>query len=576
MKVIYTYILLLLAAMPMFVFGQDKQEKKVDFFGSGRFLLNNGNLSGPLLDKDTTTARKQMTGATLFDLGFHIRPTEETEIKAITRVTNDINGFWGGGITFYLRELYLRGLMFKRIKYQVGDLNTRMTPYTLYNPTGELSAHNPLALNTFSEIIDYDKFYGKNSWRQQGATADIGFDFDKHLDHLHVTGMIAKNRQTDYFSTPDRLFSSGTVEARAFHQLSLAYNYVYIFDVKNSAMFSNGLFKNNVQSIAAKEKITLSNHLLNLKAELGNSKVTFDNIAGAPSVPDGGFVDAGFNLQKKKQSWTIGASYRSVETSFRSVGAQSRRVDYNMVASEYPYYTNRESVRPATILDILTDGNYYNMFLNPALKVYNPAYENMLPYGKATPNRQGADIELGWSHSKKQLLKLGAEGSMYNEITGQGTTNLRSFTHIEAYADLGLNELYKGKKKLHVGVYGRIQNTTRDGVEGIDKIDLKTNQLKVGIEFEVIPKLELQFASIFVNATGNEYLAERNSFNEVIFYNAYKADLNETLYIGGINYQFSKNNCLKLQFQQTNWGNQLLPENQYKINRFTVLYNLFF
>jgi hypothetical protein len=341
-------------------------------------------------------------------------------------------------------------------------------------------------------------------------------------------------------------------------------------------MFSNGLFKNNVQSIAAKEKITLVNHTLNIKAELGNSKVTFDNIAGAPTIPDGSFLDAGFDLHDKKQSWTIGGSYRSVETSFRSMGAQSRRVDFNMVAKEYPYYTNRESVRPPTILDILTDGNYYNMFLSPNLKVYNPAYENMLPYGKATPNRQGGEVQLGWSHAKKQLLKLGAEGAIYNEITGQGTSNLRSFTHMEAYADLGLNELYKGKKKLHLGLYGRIQNTNRDGTEGIDNIDLKTSQLKVGVEFEIIPKLDLQFAAIFVNAKGNEYLAERDNFNEIIFYNAFKADLKETLYIGGVNYQFSKNNCLKLQFQQTNWGNQLLPENQYKISRFTVLYNLFF
>lgn len=57
------------------------------------------------------------------------------------------------------RELYLRGLLLKRFKYQVGDLNTRMSAYTLYNNDAELSSHNPVALNTFSEVIEYDKFY---------------------------------------------------------------------------------------------------------------------------------------------------------------------------------------------------------------------------------------------------------------------------------------------------------------------------------------------------------------------------------------------------------------------------------
>jgi len=75
-------------------FGNKSARKKIDFFGSGRFTLNNSSLSGKLIDKDTTTARKQMVGGTLFDLGFHIRPSENTEIKAITRVQNEINGFW--------------------------------------------------------------------------------------------------------------------------------------------------------------------------------------------------------------------------------------------------------------------------------------------------------------------------------------------------------------------------------------------------------------------------------------------------------------------------------------------------
>lgn len=573
MKHIYTYLLLCLGLLPLAI---QAQEKKIDFFGSGRFTFNNSSLSGNLINKDTTTARKQMTGATLFDFGLHIRPSENTEIKVTTRVQNDMTGFWGGGIIFNLRELYLRGLMFNRIKYQVGDLNTRMTAYTLFNNQGELSQNNPAAFNTFTEVIAYDKFYGQNSWRQQGATADIGFDFNKYVNHIHVTGLITKNKQTDYFSSPDRLFAGSTIQAKMFNQLSIAYNYTNAFDVQKTAMFSNALFSNAVNSFEVKEDLKVKDLKVVLGGEFGKSNVTYENTNNAPLINDGMFMDGSINIDNKKKNWNIGIDLRSVETNFRSIGAQSRRVDFNAVASEYPYYTNRESARPANMLSVLTDGNYYNMFLSPTLKDYNPAYENMLPYGKATPNRQGAEVKLAWNHSNKNLLKISGNASMYNEITGQGTSAIRNFSNFEILADLGVNEIYKSNKKLHIGLFVKQQNTSRNGTEGIDKIDFISTQIKVGVEYEIIPNLEIQLAGILLNAKGNEFLAQRNSFNEIIFYKSYNADLQETILLGGINYQFSKNNCLKIQYQQADWNNKLLVENQYAINRLAIIYNLFF
>ena len=129
---------------------------------------------------------------------------------------------------------------------------------------------------------------------------------------------------------------------------------------------------------------------------------------------------------------------------------------------------------------------------------------------------------------------------------------------------------------MHVGLFIKQQNTTRNGTEGIDKIDFKSTQIKVGVEYEIIPNLEIQLAGILLNAKGNEFLAQRNSFNEIIFYKSYNADLQETILLGGINYQFSKYNCLKIQYQQADWNNKLLAENQYAINRLAIIYNLFF
>lgn len=72
-------------------------------------------MSGELTKTDTVTPQKQMRGNTLFDLGFHIRPSSETEIKAITRVSNDMNGFWGAGVLFNVSRVILAWLAFKAI-----------------------------------------------------------------------------------------------------------------------------------------------------------------------------------------------------------------------------------------------------------------------------------------------------------------------------------------------------------------------------------------------------------------------------------------------------------------------------
>lgn len=567
-----TCLLFLIILMHLHV---NAQEKKIDFFGSGRFALNNGSIGGTLINTDTVTPRKQMRGNTLFDLGFHIKPNEETEIKAITRVDNDINGFWGAGIIMNVRELYLRGLLLKKFRYQVGDLNTKMTPFTLYNYDGELLAHNPIALNTFSEVIAYDKFYGESTWRQQGAQIDFGFNFDRVVNSLNIKSMITKNRHTDYFSTPDRLFSGTSLDFKLFEKLGFQYNLAHVFDVKGSAMFSDARFTNTVHSFRLKQEFKIFKQHLNINGEAGFSDVSYENMMNNTAIPHGNFAHL-FLGYKPTNNIQLKIQTNRVETHFRSMGAQSRRVDFNAVASEFAYYTNRESVRPANVLDIITDGTYYNMFLTPNLQGFNPAYENILPYGDATPNRQGFKTDLDFNSKLKGLSSANLGFALYSEITGQGTSNLRNFTQTHLNISSNLNEFYNGKRLLNLSLYYRLQNTQRDGIKNIEQVDLKTNQFKLGLTYEVAPKLFLQAGAIFIDANGNEFMAVRNSFNQISFYEQRTFHTKETLLLGGINYQFSKHNCLKMQWQQVNWDNELLPQNQYVINRFSVLYNLFF
>lgn len=566
-------ILVVLLLLTNFVFAQ---EKKIDFYGAGRFNMINSGIEGNILSQDTTNPRKQQTGYALFDLGFHIRPNENTEIKATTRVQNDLNGFWGGGINYQLRELYLRGLLFKKIAFQVGDLNTKMTPLTLYNFTEEAGENQVKALQLFQEINHYDKFYGDNSWRQQGAQGHMVFDFKKYLNQVKVSGLITKNKQTDYFSVPDRLFSGFTIATKSFNHLQVSYQMAQTFDVQNTAMFSNSHFKNSVHSISIKDAYKLANWLLGVDIEIGKSFVDYSQYQNQVKNPEGNSMNGTISLKNDAHKIAVELGINYTSTSFRSMGSQTRRINWNQIATQFPYYTNREIPRPAGLIEIMTDPIFFNTQLNPQLSYFDPLYENIRPYGMATPNRQGYSASVTWKAPFHDCVQLKASYLNEQEITGQGTTELRQFNEIKAQASIQLNELYAGKKKFDLSLSYKKQETNRAGNKAIDGIHLNSEFIKAGLNYGLYDQLSIELAGILFNASGNEFIANRNTVNDIDFFSAYQTQLKEHIYISGLNYQFGPNTCLKIQYQQANRDNSLDSQKNYTLHRFAVIYNLFF
>ena len=552
------------------------QDKKIDFYGAGRFNMINSSIEGNILNQDTTNPRRQQTGYALFDLGFHIRPNEFTEIKATTRVQNDLNGFWGAGINYQLRELYLRGLLFKKIAFQVGDLNTKMTPFTLYNFTEEAGENQVKALRLFQEINHYDKFYGDHSWRQQGAQANMAFDFKKYLNQISLSALITKNRQTDYFSIPDRLFSGLTIATKSFNHLHVNYQVAQTFDVKNTAMFSNTRYKNTVHTISMSDQYQLADWVMGLNLEMGKSFVDYTAYLNQIQTPEGNCMNGNlvFKNEKHKLSFELGMNY--VSTSFRSMGSQTRRINWNQIPEQFPFYTNREIPRPAGLIEIMTDPGFLNTQLNPNLSYFDPQYENIRPYGMATPNRQGIAANISWKHPFQNWVELNLNYLNEKEITGQGTTALRKFNELKAYAKIHVNKLYAGKKHLNLELSYKNQQTNRTGNASIDGIELKSEFIKAGLNYVLFDQLELELATILFQAKGNEFIASRNTVNEIDFFTAYNTHLKEQIYVGGLNYQFGENTCLKFQYQQANRDNQLDLQKNYTLHRFAVIYNLFF
>jgi hypothetical protein len=120
------------------------------------------------------------------------------------------------------------------------------------------------------------------------------------------------------------------------------------------------------------------------------------------------------------------------------------------------------------------------------------------------------------------------------------------------------------------------QETHRAGDKAIDGIHLNSEFIKAGLNYVLFDQLSIELAGILFKASGNEFIANRNTVNDIDFFSAYQTQLKENIYISGLNYQFGPNTSLKIQYQQANRDNSLDSQKNYTLHRFAVIYNLFF
>ena len=157
---------------------QAQTERKVSFVGGARSFLNSNTLVVTDSLPDTTTVKKNNGGYALVDFGVNIKPNKNTEILGMFRIRNDYGGFWGSGVNFDVRQLWVKGVVANALRYQLGDINLKQTPFTLYNHHADQIDSLPSVFGLQQNIVNYERFYKDNhSWRMQGADIDFGFTF---------------------------------------------------------------------------------------------------------------------------------------------------------------------------------------------------------------------------------------------------------------------------------------------------------------------------------------------------------------------------------------------------------------
>jgi len=257
------------------VWAQPSTPKKVTFFGAARAQFYSDSYAPSI--EDTVTAAKLNSGNVLADLGMKVQANKQMEILAQVRVRNDYGGFWGSGVSFDVRQLYVRGLIANRVRYHLGDFNYKMSPYTLWNNDQELLPFAPTGLQQQWGVLNYDHFYNSDhSWRQQGAAADVSFLFSKGIESLSLKTMTSRIRSTDFANNPDRLFSGVTAEFMVNKQWSADVLYTNTYDLKGTSN-NTTLLRIPVITSSVQYQNVFGKSKLSLKAEKGWSHQYHDN-----------------------------------------------------------------------------------------------------------------------------------------------------------------------------------------------------------------------------------------------------------------------------------------------------------
>ena len=554
---------------------QAQDEKKISFNGSARSIFYGDKLTQDTSAIDTVTVPKLNSGHVLVDLGINIRPNKSTEILAMVRLRNDYGGFWGSGVTFDLRQMYVKGVIGGIVKYQLGDFNYRLTRYTLWNSDQEVISNTPQAFQQQTDLINYDHFYSADhSWRQQGASVGFGLVFNRFIQELQVNAVTTRVKPSDFAQTSDRLFSGVNIQLVQSKYLEAGFNYVNMYDVPGTSKNTAG-FQNPVYTGTLLAHYGTKNWEAKLDGELGKSRTHFKNDLLAPDWKDR-FMDGSVSITQMRTGLAFTVNSKFVGAAFRSPGAQTKRLDYNGLPQAYQRITSNQDLRQLTMLDLMRESSFYNLQLRPYLMEFAPRYDNISPYGDATPNRQGFSLKL--KYAKKDVpVTLELVHSQLQEVRGEGTLTPRKFNRNTLTVDARVNEFFKSwKKQIHFTLSYRDDQTARAGEDLVKAVDLKTNCIASGLEIEVLKGFDVLLGIQQLTYKGFDYTAVRNTYSEIFNFTEYAVDGQETLQAIGARYRFSEKTFLSAQLNQFHSKNATSSLPDYSIKQFMLLFQMKF
>ena len=558
---------------------------KIQFNGVARGDMSHNWLSSD----DTTNVDQSLGGAALIDLHLDIRPSDAVRISSTLRVKNAIGGFWGQGASLELREISIKGVAAKRIKYRFGDIDSRMTPYTLWNYDGECANNEADVFRFIREIRHQENFNYGSYWRNQGGDLSWRLGFDKGIESIDFNTFAMRNRSLDDGKTPDRLQAGGTMKFHITNSSQIGFNYINLFDLPKTVSktyyekYTNGVGTTDFGFFIGR---------IHAFGELGFSTINYVDTADIKTVnTKGNFFEVGLEyglvgahpyLHDAIPPLSARVSFRRVNQNFFSAGAQSKRINYTSDVNVLPVVGTNSYNRTIALLDLITDDAIYNQAISYGLMDYEMIFNNVTPYGKATPNRQGFDVTLTYN-AVDSTFDTDVEIQLLQDVAGQGSEKKKNYLLAQWKGNVYFDKIFGWNKSVSVTAGYQFASASRDedrvykmSKDLVKPVDLHSHTIDLGTSVEVLNRVDVLLGTKILLYKGTDYKAILNGFNETVKYKCETYDGSQMLTAAGLRYRFNDNISLTLQYDRFNFKDKLDDGNSYKINQAFLLFNILF
>tara|TARA_X000000368_G_scaffold350429_1_gene290742 strand:- start:12196 stop:13902 length:1707 start_codon:yes stop_codon:yes gene_type:complete len=566
MKKIYLYCFVCCLFLPLLA--QSQVKSKIWYDGNTRVMYNRDALEGVLKETDTVSTRSNGSGFTIVDLGLHFTPISDIEISSEIRLRNEFGGMWGNRSQVELRTLSAKGVVNNKIAFSVGDLYLKQTKFTLYNYDQEFSLYEPSVFKFYRDFVNYENFYQSNHWRLQGFQTNFSYNMYNLIEQIDIDGFTARVRGLEWLGDPELLMLGGSAVFRLNNNLNIGSHYINSFEVRSSAN-TTVAYHNPVLNIQLSYSGVSKGIPYKALLEGGFSKRGWDGDSLAPEIR-GNFIKGSIYSESAKGIFNM--EFRYVDTDFRSIGAQTRRVEYNNINTTYPYYSNNYTQRKVTMLDIMSDPNIYNQSLSTSLMNYNPMYSAVSPYGDATPNRVGLIAQIQ-KVDITDFFSAKLQSQYFSEVIGQGTTEKRRYNKSAVYSSIDLDRILSLKNSVVIEGSMDVEMVRRGG-DDFEKIDFSSILYSGSILIELIKDLKIVAGAKIFSVDGNEFVAERDIYDQINDYENNSYDSKETVLIGGLQYHFTDEVYFTMQYNQFNILDNTNIQDEFNMGRLIFMFNM--
>lgn len=566
MKKIHLYCFVCFLFLPLLA--QSQVKSKIWYDGNTRVMYNRDALEGILKETDTVSTRSNGSGFTIVDLGLHFTPISDIEISSEIRLRNEFGGMWGNRSQVELRTLSAKGVVNNKIAFSVGDLYLKQTKFTLYNYDQEFSLYEPSVFKFYRDFVNYENFYQSNHWRLQGFQTNFSYNMYNLIEQIDIDGFTSRVRGLEWLGDPELLMLGGSAVFRLNNNLNIGSHYINSFEVRSSAN-TTVAYHNPVLNIQLSYSGVSKGIPYKALLEGGFSKRGWDGDSLAPEIR-GNFIKGSIYSESAKGIFNM--EFRYVDTDFRSIGAQTRRVEYNNINTTYPYYSNNYTQRKVTMLDIMSDPNIYNQSLSTSLMNYNPMYSAVSPYGDATPNRVGLIAQIQ-KVDITDFFSAKLQSQYFSEVIGQGTTEKRRYNKSAVYSSIDLDRILSLKNSVVIEGSMDVEMVRRGG-DDFEKIDFSSILYSGSILIELIKDLKIVAGAKIFSVDGNEFVAERDIYDQINDYENNSYDSKETVLIGGLQYHFTDEVYFTMQYNQFNILDNTNIQDEFNMGRLIFMFNM--